>query len=75
MNKQIIYDSELLKKDLRTRRIIELEISLDDCAKRIGISKPTLSRVENGNVIPDLLTFFRIIRWLDSQPYNYIKYK
>jgi predicted transcriptional regulator len=75
MNKEIIYDSELLKKDLRTRRIIELEISLDDCAKRIGISKPTLSRVENGNVIPDLLTFFRIIRWLDSQPYNYIKYK
>ena len=71
MNKEIIYDSELLKKDLRTRRIIEL----DDCAKRIGISKPTLSRVENGNVIPDLFTFFKIIRWLDSQPFNYIKYK
>jgi predicted transcriptional regulator len=75
MNKQIIYDSELLKKDLRTRRIIELEISLDDCARRIGISKPTLSRVENGNVIPDLFTFFKIIRWLDSQPFNYIKYE
>ncbi len=75
MNKEIIYDSELLKKDLRTMRIIELQISLDDCAKRIGISKPTLSRVENGNVIPDLFTFFKIIRWLDSQPFNYIKYK
>lgn len=75
MNKEIIYDSELLKKDLRTRRIIELEISLDDCAKRIGISKPTLSRVENGNVVPDLLTFFKIIGWLNSDPFNYIKYK
>lgn len=73
-NNNIIYDSESLKKDLRTKRIIELEIGLDDCAKRIGISKPTLSRVENGNVIPDLLTFFKIIRWLDVNPNNYIKY-
>jgi DNA-binding XRE family transcriptional regulator len=74
MNNDIFYDSELLKKNLRTKRIIELEISLDDCAKRIGISKPTLSRVENGNVVPDLMTFFKIIKWLDSEPNNYIKY-
>lgn len=74
MNNEIVYDSESLKKDLRTKRIIELEISLDDCAKRIGISKPTLSRVENGNVTPDLLTFFKIVRWLNSSPKDYIKY-
>lgn len=74
MNNEIVYDSESLKKDLRTMRIIELEISLDDCAKRIGISKPTLSRVENGNVVPDLLTFFKIVRWLNSNPMDYIKY-
>lgn len=74
MNNEIVYDSESLKKDLRTMRIIELEISLDDCANRIGISKPTLSRVENGNVVPDLLTFFKIVRWLNSNPMDYIKY-
>jgi transcriptional regulator with XRE-family HTH domain len=69
----IIYDSELLKKDLKTKRIIELEISMDVCAKEIGISKPTLSRVENGSM-PDLLTFFKIVKWLGSDARMYIKY-
>jgi transcriptional regulator with XRE-family HTH domain len=69
----IIYDSELLKKDLRLKRLIELELGMDACSKEIGISKATLSRVEKGNM-PDLLTFFKVIKWLNSNPNNYIKY-
>ena len=69
----ISYDSESLKKDLKTKRIIELEISMDACAKLIGISKPTLSRIENGS-IPDLINFFKIVKWLGSDARMYIKY-
>ena len=68
----LYYDSESLKKDLRTKRIIQLNISMDLCARNIGISKSTLSRVENGNM-PDLLTFFKILNWLGNDFKNYIK--
>jgi transcriptional regulator with XRE-family HTH domain len=69
----VFYDSESLKKDLRLKRIIELELSMDACSKSIGISKSTLSRVENGNM-PDLLTFFKIIKWLGNDFKQYIKF-
>ena len=68
----VFYDSESLKKDLRLKRIIELELSMDLCARNIGISKSTLSRVENGNM-PDLLTFFKILNWLGNDFKHYIK--
>ena len=70
----IIFDNELFKKDVKTKRIIETHISLADCSKQIGISKPTLSRIEKGDVIPDLLTFFKVIKWLGTDPRNYIIY-
>lgn len=73
MNSDIIYDSESLKKDLRLKRIIEYNFSMDVCAKHIGISKPTLSRIERGSM-PDLLTFFKIVKWLGTDSKNYIKY-
>jgi DNA-binding XRE family transcriptional regulator len=69
----VFYDSESLKKDLRLKRIIELELSMDACAKQIGISKATLSRIENGS-LPDLITYFKIIKWLNSDAKMYIKY-
>ena len=69
----IFYDSESLKKDLRLKRIIELELSMDACAKKIGISKATLSRIENGS-LPDLITYFKIVKWLNSDAKMYIKY-
>jgi DNA-binding XRE family transcriptional regulator len=69
----VFYDTESLKKDLRLKRIIELELSMDACAKQIGISKATLSRIENGS-LPDLITYFKIIKWLNSDAKMYIKY-
>ena len=69
----VFYDSESLKKDLRLKRIIELELSMNVACKEIGISKATLSRIENGSM-PDLLTFFKIVKWLGTDSKNYIKY-
>jgi transcriptional regulator with XRE-family HTH domain len=73
MNFDVFYDSESLKKDLRLKRIIELELSMDVACKEIGISKATLSRVENGSM-PDLLTFFKIVKWLGTDIKEYIKF-
>ena len=36
-----------------------------------GISAPTLSRIEQGNM-PDLDTFVRICRWLDKSPNSFV---
>ena len=66
-------NSELLQKDLRLKRIIDFKLSLETCSKLIGISKPTLSRIENGSM-PDIITFFKIIKWLDSDARIYINY-
>jgi transcriptional regulator with XRE-family HTH domain len=70
---EVFYDSESLKKDLRLKRIIELELSMDECSKMIGISKATLSRIENGSM-PDLLTFFKIVKWLENDIKQYVKF-
>jgi hypothetical protein len=69
---EVFYDSESLKKDLRLKRIIELELSMDECSKMIGISKATLSRIENGSM-PDLLTFLKIVKWLEKDIKEYVK--
>jgi transcriptional regulator with XRE-family HTH domain len=69
---EVFYDSESLKKDLRLKRIIELELNMDECSKRIGISKSTLSRIENGSM-PDLLNFLKIVKWLEKDIKEYVK--
>jgi DNA-binding XRE family transcriptional regulator len=53
--------------------VIELEISMDIFCKKIGISKPTLARIEKGNM-PELITFFKLIKWLEKDAYEYIKF-
>lgn len=40
------------------------EISLRKLSPEIGISTATLSRIENGNFKPDLVTFNKILNWL-----------
>jgi predicted transcriptional regulator len=70
----VIYDCESLKKDLKTKRVIDLGVSMQVCSKQIGISTPTLSRIENGSM-PDLITFFKITKWLDKPSEKYIIFK
>lgn len=50
-------------------------ISQEDFADAIGLSQPTLSRIERGEAIPDVATFSRIAVRLDLTPadlYNLI---
>lgn len=52
-----------LGKVLKTYRLHN-EISLRELGLIIGVSSSTLSRIENGNFKPDLVTFNKIINWL-----------
>ena len=39
-------------------------ISLRDLSLEIGVSAATISRIENSNFKPDLVTFNKILNWL-----------
>ncbi len=47
--------------------------ALREVAAEIGVSSATLSRVENGQ-LPDLQTFSKICRWLDTDPGAFLGY-
>lgn len=59
------FNSEKLRGDIITKRVIKNKQSMDEAAKEIGISKPTLSRLEQGK-LPDIITFGKVVLWLRS---------
>jgi transcriptional regulator with XRE-family HTH domain len=66
----MVFNNEKLRKDLITRRVIDLNISLDKAAEEIGVSKATLSRIEN-NKTPEVNSFCKICSWLKTNPSDY----
>lgn len=52
-----------LGKVMKYYRLIR-QIGLRELSSEIGISTATLSRIENGNFKPDLVTFKKILDWL-----------
>lgn len=66
------YKPDLLRKDLITKRCIVNNITMDDASNQIGISKSTLSRMEN-NKIPDVETLGKICTWLGTKPNKYFE--
>lgn len=66
-------NTEQLKKDLLSMRYSK-DQSMDTACKEIGISKPTYSRIENGNT-PDALTLLKVCKWLGVNPNIYLKLK
>lgn len=67
------YNASLLRKNIMTRRVIELRISMDEAAKQIGISKATLCRIEKEKM-PDIETFGKLVSWLNDTPNEYFLY-
>lgn len=66
-----LFNSDLLKRDLITKRRLDNNFSMDEACQQIGISKATLSRIENSKH-PDVETFARICRWLKTDPKKYL---
>lgn len=64
-------DTEKLRSDvinLRNKR----NQSIDEACKQIGLSKPTISRIERGQTSLDALTLLLICKWLRKNPMNYL---
>lgn len=68
------FDTQEFSKQIKTKRIIDLNIGLRDVAKKTNISISTLSRVENG-AIPDMTSLIKISNWLKSSPSIFFKIK
>lgn len=60
---KLIFDRENFSKELRVKRAV-LNISMGDAAGQIGVSKATLSRLENGHT-PEITTYAMACTWLD----------
>jgi DNA-binding transcriptional regulator YiaG len=65
------FHKHTLAKDVKTLRRVDLDISMQVAADLIGISKPTLSRLEQGCTV-DIETFAKVILWLKADPNRYI---
>lgn len=61
----MVYDGEKLSKQIRTKRLITLEMNIRDAAKEMGISAATLSRIENKRP-PDIDTFATLCNWVEQ---------
>ena len=64
------YKAKELKKDLITKRCIENDMTMDEACKEIGISKATLSRLENSK-LPGVETLGKVCAWLGTEPNKY----
>lgn len=64
------YKADKLKKDLISKRCIDNNMSMDEAAKEIGISKATLSRLEKMK-LPDVETLGKVCTWLETKPNDY----
>jgi DNA-binding Xre family transcriptional regulator len=58
-----MYKAQKLKNDVKLRRIIMRDISMQVASTEIGISKATLHRIENAKKI-DVQTLDKVINWL-----------
>lgn len=66
------FKKELFRKDIKQKRLVDDEKSLDIACKEIGISKSTLSRAEKGKDVT-IDSFVRLISWMGVSPYKYIQ--
>jgi len=72
MIKSITYKQERLRKNLVTKRLVDNMFSLAEVAKQTGISKATLSRIENGKLC-DMETFAKLCQWFGTEPNDYFE--
>lgn len=70
------FNKDKFTKYLKTELFNQIQqeqrrIGLREFAGKIGISAPTLSRLENGNV-PDVESFIKVCVWMDVSPSTFI---
>lgn len=61
---KLIFNGKQFGKALKQKRVMDDDNSLQVLSLKLGISAPTLSRLENGNT-PDVTTYALLCRYLD----------
>lgn len=69
-----IFDNVKFSKAIKTKRFVELNLTLRQVAKKTKVSFSTLSRVEN-EMTPDLPNLLKICSWLDIPAGEFITTK
>lgn len=69
---QPIFKSREFSEDIRVKRA-KFNTGVREVGKMIGVSATTVSRLENEN-IPDLITYFKVCKWLGKPVEGYIKH-
>ncbi len=64
MQQQQKFDYAQFRKDLKTKRVVELNLGLRPVAEEMGFHATTLSRIENGIIGVDLEKFVKACNWL-----------
>lgn len=64
------FDNMQFRNDVAKKRLLQLFINLDEAAKQTGVSKATLSRIENLK-LPDIETFGKLCKWLGTDMNKY----
>jgi len=54
-------------------RAAEYRLNVTAAAKEIGISKPTLSRINREIGMPDIYTYFLCCKWMDKEMTSFFK--
>jgi transcriptional regulator with XRE-family HTH domain len=68
------FDSQEFSRQIKTKRVIELNAGMRDVAKKAKVSISTLSRLENGKT-PDMPSLISVCNWLESSPSSFFKIK
>lgn len=66
------FDATKFQNDLLMKRKIEKKLTLIQLSQITGISKATLSRIENGQSF-DIATFATLLGWMEQKPNRYFK--
>jgi transcriptional regulator with XRE-family HTH domain len=66
-----VFDRGKFSKAIKTKRVIDLDLTLRDAAKKAKVSFSTLSRMEN-EAEPELGNFIKVCNWLDLPASEFI---
>lgn len=68
--KHIVFNAKNFAFDLKHKRVLVLDWSMQQVSDHVGVSKATYSRAEKGKIV-DLMTFVRLTDWLEQPAYRY----
>lgn len=72
---KVVWDSKGFSRGLKQKRMIDDDIDMRTLSAKIDVSPSTISRCENGKIVPDLESYAKLCHYM-GQPLNaFIKIK